>query len=215
MSEPLRLLPMRIPAGWAVRHNRLVDAPADHPLWDHLGTLLLACNAESDLLLELAWNPKIGSTGRFLLRIFAVSQCGESLHRFDTGDAAAIVAEAERLMDGLAMRGRAPEGERRYTQHDMATLFHLCRALTAHLGEKDDVSRTKLDASMADKAAALAPLLERFYNSLPGTDLERIGEFDEDFIPQAVGLFDWTSPDSESEAILLARLNAKFRGCPT
>lgn len=215
MSESLSLRPLRIPSGWTVRHNRLVDAPADHLLWDNFGTLFLACHADSDLLLELTWNPKIGGTGRFLLRIFAGSLYGESLHCFDTGDAAAIVAEAERLMDGLAMRGPASEGERRYTQDDMVTLFHLCGALTAHLGEKEDVSRTKLDASMADKAVALAPLLERVYDSLPGDDLERIGDFDEDFIPQAVGLFDWTSPDSESDAILLARLNAKFRGSPT
>lgn len=210
VSEPLRLLPMRIPAGWAVRHNRLVDAPVDHPLWDHFGTLLLACNAESDLLLELAWNPKIGRTGRFLLRIFAGSQYGESLHRFDTGDAAAIVAEAERLMDALVTFGLASDGERRYTQDDMVTLFHLCSAMA-----RQGALLSQYGALVADKMVALAPLLEPFYNSLPGTDQERIGDFEEDFIPQALDLFDWTSPQCENEAMLLARLTARFRGSLT
>lgn len=209
MSESLSLRPLRVPAGWTLRHNHLVDAPADHPLFEDFGTLLLAYHADGDLLLELVWNPRIEDTGRFLLRLFAGSQLGPSLHRFDSDDAAAIVAEAERLMNGVVAHGPVSGGERRYRHDDMVTLFHLCGAL-AERGFWSPQS----DAPVADKAVALAPLLERFDNSLSGIDHERIGDFDRDFLLQVVDLFDWSSPESDDDRILLAKLSAKFRGGP-
>ncbi len=111
---PVRLQPLRIPAGWRVEYNNglwEIDPipeliPPDDRWWIFKEDMLQMKHPHFDRLLDLGWYPEGDlAGGQYGLVVYEGDFTGTLLHEFTTRDRLALVAEIERLLDTIA-RGK-------------------------------------------------------------------------------------------------------------